>query len=134
AALMRLIPHPANMTPLIAMALFGGCYLDRRIAVVLPLAAMFLADLFLGFHQSMPFVYGGILLTSVIGMWLAKRKTVTNVLLASVSSSLLFFLITNFNYLLPVSLYPKTLSGQITAYIMALPFLRNSLLGDLLYT
>jgi hypothetical protein len=49
AALTRLAPHPPNVTPIAAMALFGGAYFrGRKIAFLLPLAAMLLSDLVLG--------------------------------------------------------------------------------------
>jgi len=134
AVAMRLMPHPANVAPIAAMALFGGCYLDKKYALLIPLVAMLASDLFLGFHQSILFVYGSFILIGLIGMGLKKRKTVRNVVIASVLSSVIFFLITNFGFWLTDSLYPRTFAGQMTAYAMALPFFRNTLLGDLFYT
>jgi hypothetical protein len=134
AVLLRLVPHPANVAPIAAMALFGGVYLDKKYAFLLPLSAMFISDLFLGFHASMPMVYASLILTGLIGMWLKQHKSVPTVLFASVGSSILFFLLTNMNYWYATSLYPKTVEGFIQSYIMALPFFRNSLLGDLFYT
>ncbi len=134
AVALRLLPHPANVAPIAAMALFGGAYLNKKYALVVPLIAMILSDFFLGFHQSMPFVYVSFLLTGMIGLSLRNRKTATNIIAASITSSILFFLITNFGFWLTHSLYPKTFSGQIEAYINALPFFRNTVLGDLSYT
>jgi hypothetical protein len=133
AVLMRLIPHPANVAPIAAMALFGGAYLDRKYALLLPLTAMFVSDLFLGFHASMPMVYASLILTGLIGMWLKHHKSVQTVFLASVGSSIIFFLLTNFNYWYVTSLYPKTIEGVLQSYVMAIPFFRNSLVGDLFY-
>jgi hypothetical protein len=95
---------------------------------------MFVSDLFLGFHASMPMVYASLILAGLIGMWLKHHKSIPTVLIASVGSSILFFLLTNFNYWYATALYPKTLEGFFQSYIMALPFFRNSLLGDLFYT
>jgi hypothetical protein len=134
AVVLRLIPHPPNVAPIAALALFGGVYLDKKYALVIPLLAMFVADLFLGFHASMPAVYISFLLTGLIGIWVKKRKSLVTVFGATLVSSTLFFLLTNFNYWLSSSLYPKTLSGQIEAYYYALPFFRNTVLGDMLYT
>jgi hypothetical protein len=134
AALMRLVPHPANVSPIAAMALFGGVYLDKKFAVLLPITAMVISDFFLGFHQSMPFVYGSFFLISTIGMWIRNHKTPLTVVGGSLFSSFLFFLITNFGFWLTDSLYPKTFAGQMTSYFMAMPFFRNTLIGDLLYT
>jgi hypothetical protein len=133
AVLLRLVPHPANVAPIAAMALFGGVYLDKKY-VFLPLLAMFISDLFLGFHASMPMVYASFVLIGLIGLWLKTHKTVPLVLSASVASSLIFFLLTNFNYWYATPLYPKTFEGLFQSYMMALPFFRNSLFGDLFYT
>jgi hypothetical protein len=131
AVILRLLPHPPNVAPIAAMALFGGAYLNKKYALVVPIIALFISDLFLGFYTSMPYVYGSFLLTGLIGIWLHSHKSFTNIFFASLVSSTLFFLITNFGFFLTNDLYPKTFSGQLEAYIMALPFFRNTLLGDL---
>ncbi|HVF69159.1 MAG TPA: DUF6580 family putative transport protein [Xanthomonadales bacterium] len=133
AVALRLLPHPANFAPIAAMALFGGAYLNRKYALTVPLVAMFISDLFLGFHASMPLVYIGFFLTGVIGLYLAKHKTVYSVVGASLLSSILFFFLTNFNYWYATALYPKTIGGLFLSYYNALPFFRNSIVGDLLY-
>ena len=57
AALLRIVPHPPNFAPVAAMALFAGAHVDdKRIAFLLPLAAMFLSDIALGFHAGMPLI------------------------------------------------------------------------------
>ena len=52
AALSRLLPHPDNFTPIAAMALAGGVYLEKRFALIIPLAALVISDFFIGFHHS----------------------------------------------------------------------------------
>ena len=79
AALTRLMPHPPNFTPIIAMGLFGGAYLkDRRIALIIPLLAMIAADMFLGFHGTMLWVYGSLIFITMMGMLLKNRTTLIN--------------------------------------------------------
>ncbi len=134
AVILRLLPHPANMAPIAAMALFGGAYLNKRYALLVPLVALFISDIFLGFHQSMVAVYFSFFLTGGIGLYLARHKTPITVIMASLLSSVLFFLITNYNFWYTYSLYPKTLAGLLESYTAALPFFRNTLIGDLLYT
>jgi hypothetical protein len=131
AVVLRLLPHPPNVAPIAAMALFGGVYLNKKYALIVPLVSLFISDFFLGFYASMSYVYCSFLLTGLIGIWLRNHKSFTNIILASLISSTLFFLITNFGFFLTTDLYPKTFSGQMEAYIMALPFFRNTLLGDL---
>jgi hypothetical protein len=133
AVLMRLLPHLPNFTPLAAMALFGGVYLNKKYAFAIPLAAMFISDIFLGFHSAMPYVYGSFILTGAIGLWLKNHKSAKNIVCASLISSILFFLITNFG-VWATGWYPRTLSGLMQSYTMGLPFFRNTVLGDLCYT
>lgn len=134
AITLRLIPHPANFAPIAALALFGGVYLDKKLAFILPLVAMLLSDMILGFHASMLAVYGSFLITVGIGMWLKHHKSVTTVVLGSLTASLIFFVLTNFNFWYVDALYPKTMNGLWMSYVNALPFFRNTILGDLFYT
>ena len=135
AAATRLIPHPPNFTPIIAMGLFGGAYIhNRSFAVLIPIGAMFLSDLFLGFHGTVYFVYCSLLLVTILGMLLIKKITIKNCTAAALSSSLLFFLITNFGVWLTSGYYPKNIQGILACYTMALPFLGNTLAGTLLYS
>jgi len=133
AVILRLLPHPANVVPIAAMALFGGVYLNKKYALIVPLIAMFISDIFLGFHDTMPFVYGSFLLIGMLGLWLRKQKTAGNVISFSLFSSILFFLITNFGTWAMTQMYPKTLAGLMDAYVMGIPFFRSTVFGDLLY-
>jgi len=131
----RLIPHPWNFTPITALALFGGVYFsDRRWAFCVPLAAMFLSDSVLGFHFCMPYVYGAVALNVCIGHCLRRRCTFLPLAVATLASGLLFFVVTNFGAWMTMGLYPMTLNGLASCYVAALPFLRNSLAGDVVYT
>ena len=135
AALSRLIPHPPNLTSVTAVALFGGAYFsDRRLAFLVPLAALFLSDLVLGFYHHMEIVYASFALIVCIGLWLQKNRSPLHIAGAALASSVLFFLLTNFGVWAFGSLYPMTLNGLIACYVAAIPFFRNTLLGDLLYT
>lgn len=135
AVLMRLLPHPANFAPITALALFGGTYLPKKYAFVIPFAALFISDFFIGFYGTqMLAVYISFGIISLIGILLRNHKNIFNTFFAAITSSVLFFLITNLVYVYSNSLYPKTFEGQILSYISALPFFRGTLLGDLTYT
>ena len=134
AILLRLLPHPPNMAPIAAMALFGGYYLNKKYALVVPLIALFISDIFLGFYGAMPFVYGSFLLTGLIGLWLKKHNNRKYIIAGALFSSILFFLITNFGVWLAGDLYSKNITGLTQSYVMAIPFFRNTVIGDLLYT
>jgi len=127
AALMRLLPHLPNVTPVTAMALFSGVYFtDKRYAFFIPLLAMVLSDIVLGFSWITFFVYASFILVSYIG-YASKKIKITTILLSSIS----FFIITNFGVWLLG--YPKTLDGLLECYTLAIPFFRNSLIGDFFY-
>ena len=134
AALTRLIPHPPNFTPIIAMGLFGGAYLkDFRLALIIPIAAMLIADLFLGFHGTMLWVYGSLMLITGIGTILKNRTTFANYMAVTLGSALLFFLVTNFGVWIGSGFYPKSVAGLVTCYSLAIPFFGNTVAGSLFY-
>ena len=128
AVLFRLLPHLPNFTPITAIALFGGLYFTQKsMAYLVPLSIMVLSDLFLGFHSISIVVYAAFLVVSFIGNQ-TKKPSVLTILLGSIS----FFIITNFGVWLIG--YPKTWTGLIECYTLAIPFFRNSLLGDFFYS
>ncbi|MDG1779170.1 MAG: hypothetical protein P8H23_07490 [Flavobacteriaceae bacterium] len=128
AVLFRLVPHLPNFTPVTAIALFGGLYISNRIlAFALPLVIMFISDIFLGFSSITLFVYSAFLFVTFIGT-IRKKPSAFTILLGSLS----FFIITNFGVWLLG--YPKTWIGLAECYTLALPFFRNSLMGDLFYS
>lgn len=136
AAASRLVKHPFNFTPVVAMAIFAGCYLGKKWAVILPVASMVISDYFIGFYdwQVMASVYLSIALAFAIGWYLKKRKKWHNVALASFASSVVFFLITNFAVWAFFNWYPHTWAGLVNCFTLALPFFRNTLAGDFIYT
>jgi len=134
AALSRLIPHPANVAPITALALFGGVYLDKKHTFIVPLAALFLSDYVIGFYSGIAWVYGSFLAIGFIGLWLRKHPGVLTTVGASLAGSVLFFLVTNCGWWLGAdSLYPHTFAGLMQGYAAGIPFFRNTLLGDLGY-
>jgi hypothetical protein len=135
AALLRLIDHPANVSPIMAIAIFSGVYFsDKRFALLIPIGAMLLSDLFLGYYLVSIFVYAGFGTGIIIGYLLKSRVKIQNVILASIAGSMLFFLITNFGSWLTDPMYqPLTVESLIRCYGLAIPFFRNTLLGDMAY-
>jgi hypothetical protein len=134
AAASRLIPHPPDFTPITAIALFGGAYFSKKwLSFLVPLSSLFLSDLVLG-HFAGPFVYGSFALTVCIGFLLRRRRKPLAIGLATLASSILFFVLANFGVWLSGLLYPRTLAGLAVCYVAAIPFFRNLILGDALYT
>ena len=134
AAALRLIPHPPNFSPIDAMALFSGAYLARRWAsFVAPFAALLLSDAVLGFYHGMATVYAAVALIVMIGWWVSSRRTPIRIAVAAVTSSVLFFVITNFGMWLFSGFYPLTTAGLAACYTAAIPFFQNTVAGDLFY-
>ena len=134
AAVLRLVPHPPNFTPIGAMALFSGAYLGRRgLAFVAPLGALFLSDLVLGFYDGMTTVYFSVALIVVVGCLAISKVTPLRVAGAALASSLSFFIITNFSMWLFSAIYPHTAAGFAACYVAAIPFFQNTVAGDLFY-
>jgi hypothetical protein len=135
AAATRLVPHPPNMTSVTALALFGGAYFsNRRLAFVVPLLALLVSDFILGFYRHMKIPYLSFALIVCIGLQLQRHRTAARIAGAALLSALVFFIVTNFGVWAFDALYPKTIPGLVACYVAAIPFFRNTLLGDLMYT
>jgi hypothetical protein len=135
AAASRLIPHPPNFSPIAALALFSGAQFgDKRLAFLLPLAAMFLSDLIIGLHSLMPVIYGSFALIVCLGFWVQRNQNLWPIGGAALLGALLFFVTTNFGVWLLASFYPKTGGGLLACYTEAIPFFWNTLASDLIYT
>jgi uncharacterized protein DUF6580 len=134
AAVLRLVPHPPNFTPIGAMALFSGAYLGRKpLAFAAPLGALLLSDLVLGFYHGQATVYFSVALIVMLGMIALSRVSPLRVGAAAIASSILFFVITNFGMWLFSGIYPRTLAGLEACYVAAIPFFQNTVAGDLFY-
>lgn len=132
----RLLPHPANFAPIGAIAMFSALYVPRRFALVVPVIALFISDIVIGLYdwRIMVAVYGSSLVMGVFGLIACRRRSVTRVLGYTLLGSLAFFFITNAAVWLFGTMYPHTLSGLMESYVMAIPFFRNSIAGDIFYT
>jgi len=135
AAASRLVKHPANLTPIAAIALFGGWYFNKKSFIAVPLMAMLASDIFIGLYdwRLMASVYLGITLTFFIGWFLKKNPSWLKVLLGSVSGSIIFFVLTNLAVWAFYPWYAHTWTGLANCFAMGLPFLKNTLAGDLVY-
>lgn len=131
----RLAPHPANMTAVGGLALFSGSRFEIKKAIAVPILTMFLSDAVLGFHSVMWATYGSVLGAVLLGKLLHRQKNTGRIIGITFLSSFVFYLVTNYAvWAVQGSMYPHTFFGLIRAYIMALPFFRNSLIGDFSYS
>jgi hypothetical protein len=143
-ALSRLLPHPYNFSPIAALALFGGArYSNRYAAYLIPLAAVWISDLFLNyafygrfvpFYEGAFFTYAAFTMIVVLGSIALRKFSAKNLLFTSLSASVLFFLVSNFGVWAFSGIYPPTIAGITTCYAAAVPFFRNTLAGDLIYS
>ncbi|MFO1472189.1 MAG: DUF6580 family putative transport protein [Turneriella sp.] len=148
AAFSRIIPHMPNFSPLGAIAVFAAAHFaDRRLSLVIPIAATWLSDLFLnnviyaqagqGFAWSYPGFYWqyaayGIIALLSLGVF-RRGLTVTKIISTSVVSGVAFFALSNFGVWFSSDLYPHNLSGLLACYAAALPFYQGTVLGDAVY-
>ena len=128
----RILPHAPNLTAVAASALFAAVALRRRwLAPLVPLAAMAVSDVALGFY-ALPVtlaVYAGMMLPALLG--LAVKRPGFALLPASLAGSLGFFALSNAAVWASGGMYAADLSGLVKCYVAALPFLQNTLTGDL---
>ena len=129
----RLIPHPSNFTPILAVGVFSGFYFRNfLLGALIVIFSMFLGDLYLGFHDKMSFTYISLAIAVALGL-LIKRLKFTEILFSGLASSVCFFTITNFGAWLTLAMYEKNFSGLLQSYAMAIPFFHNTLISTFLY-
>ena len=128
AVLVRLFPHPPNVVPITAVALFAGTHFSRKHwAILMPILAMLVTDLFLGFSMITPIVYLAFVGVTALG-FVVKKMHIGSVLL----SSLLFFVVTNLGVWFLH--YPLTPEDFTTCFTLAIPFFGYSIVGDLFFS
>lgn len=132
----RLLPHPPNFVPIAAIALFAGFLFRSRLATVgIPLASMLVADLFIGFYdfRVMAVVYAALALPILFSRLLVDRLTFGRLLPVVLLASLVHFSTTNFAVWYFGTLYAHDMAGLVECYVAAVPFLKFTLFGDLLW-
>ena len=146
AAAVRLFPHPDNFAPVGAMGLFCAAYLRRSWGMAVPFIALFLSDLVLNnviYSAYFPsfawftsaWIYLSFAAVLAVGILIFQKSvSPTKVLLASLTASLVFFLVSNFSTFIETNLYPKNAAGLLACYTAGLPFLKNTILGDLFFS
>ncbi len=136
AALLRLLPHPWNFSPIAAIALFGGAqFRTRSAAFLIPLSALLLSDLFIGFYPSMHGTYLSFAAVVLLGrFFLNEQSSAPKILATSIAGSITFFLLSNFGVWLWDNMYLHTIQGLVQCYAAALPFFQGTLAGDVVYT
>jgi len=132
--LSRLIPHPPNFTPLIAIAILSAyLFANIYISLIIILVSMLLSDLFIGFYNHVLFVYGALFLISYFIYKIKIKIKFRNLFFFCFGSSLVFFLVSNFGVWFLGALYEKNFNGLINCYILAIPFFKNTFLPTIIF-
>lgn len=139
----RLIPHPANFTPIDNLCLFSGAKLKRSVAILTMFACLIISDVALSLLRGYSpfgywslFNYSAYLVMILVGFKLKNKSSFKNLFLYTISAALGFWIWTNFGSWLfgfAGTIYPKNLVGLLSCYTAALPFLRNAVLGNLVW-
>lgn len=132
----RLLPHPMNFAPIGALGLFSGAYVMNRRVWLIPLAALFISDLFIGFYTPLVMfsVYVSFAISAVLGRYaLSKKRSVLRIAGAAIGSATILFVLSNFTLWLTGLYYPMTFEGLTTCFVRAIPFYGNTLAGDFFY-
>lgn len=151
ATIYRVLPHPPNFGPMTAIALFSGVLMGRRyLAMLIPIIVLYISDLIINNtynrsffpdtegvvwfspYMAINFICFGLFVVG--GAYFLKRYSFSKLLIASVSASLIFFLLSNIGSWWASPIYPKNLTGVGASLLAGLPFLKNGLLGDLFFT
>jgi len=131
----RFVPHLPNFTAIGAIAFFAGRYLPTRYSLTIPLIAMLISDIFIGFYglSIMLTVYLSFALMTIVG-YTTQNNGWKKIVVGTIVGSTLFYLITNWAVWAFGTMYSSDLSGLFASYFTALPFFRNQLLADIFYT
>ena len=139
-AFARLIPHPPNFTPIIAVAIVSGYFFKNiNLSLLTLLIAMLISDLFIGFYENVIFVYASLLLITFVFHKISNKINFKNLFICGFAGSLIFFVVSNFGVWALGSpgvydiAYEKSLSGLIECYILAIPFFGNTFLSTVIF-
>ncbi|MGH7234406.1 MAG: DUF6580 family putative transport protein [Candidatus Saccharimonadales bacterium] len=132
--IMRILPHSANFAPITAISIFGGSVLPKKVSIWVPLGAMMISDAFIGFYALMPLIWACYLVIALASSrWLRPGSLLIGTIL-TLTSSIFFYVVTNLGVWLSSGMYAHNWSGIVSCYTLAIPFFRNTLLSDVLYT
>ena len=149
AAFTRIMPHPPNFSPMAAIGLFGAAHFAKKWqAFFIPLIGIWVSDLvinnyvysssssnFVWFYSGFYWQYISYILIIFAGLFIFNRGiSLTKTVGGMISSSGIFFLVSNFGVWAGGTMYPKNFSGLITCYAAGVPFIHNTIISDVLFT
>ena len=149
AAFTRIMPHPPNFSPMAAIGLFGAAHFAKKWqAFFIPLIGIWISDLvinnyvysssssnFVWFYSGFYWQYISYILIIFAGLFIFNRGiSLTKMFGGMISSSGIFFLVSNFGVWAGGTMYPKNFGGLITCYAAGVPFIHNTIISDFLFT
>ncbi len=133
--LSRLLVEVPNFTPTISLIIFTSLFIRNNYAMILiVVCSQLISDYFLGFYHSMFFVYISYILIGVYSLYFLKKINYLQIMLASISAPIFFYIVTNFGVWFTMDLYLPTSQGLINSYIAGIPFLKSSILSTIIYS
>mgnify|MGYP000483490083 FL=1 len=141
-AFSRLLPHPPNFTPIVAVAIMSGYFFRNvKLSFAVLLISMLLVDVFIGFYKHMFFVYLSLFLITFIFFKISDKINFKNLFVFGFLGSLIFYLVSNFGVwasgvLSPITNLPyeKNLNGLINCYFLAIPFFTKTLTSTIFFS
>ena len=134
-AFARLIPHPPNFTPIIAVAIMSSYFFrNTLLSCTVVIISMLLADIFIGFYKNIFFVYLSLLLITYIFSHINRKIKLKNLFIFGLLGSVIFFILSNFGVWILSEMYEKNLNGLINCYLLAVPFFINTLLSTIIFS
>ncbi len=148
AAFTRIMPHPPNFSPMAAIGLFGAAHFAKKWqAFFIPLIGIWISDLvinnyvysssssnFVWFYSGFYWQYISYILIIFAGLFIFNRGiSLTKMFGGMISSSGIFFLVSNFGVWAGGTMYPKNFGGLITCYAAGVPFIHNTIISDVLF-
>ncbi len=134
-ALARLIPHPPNFTPIIAVAIMSSYFFKNiYLSFATLLIAMLLGDIFIGFYANMSFVYLSLCLITFIFFKINLQINYKSLFIFGFFGSVIFYLISNFGVWFLDDLYEKNFRGLMSCYFLAIPFFKNTFFSTLIFS
>ena len=134
-AISRLIPHPPNFTPIIAVAIMSSYFFKNiYFSFFILLISMFLSDIFIGFYSNMIFVYFSLLLITYVFFQINEKINSKSLIIFGFFGSLIFYLVSNFGVWALSGMYQKNFAGLVECYILAIPFFKNTLFSTIIFS
>jgi hypothetical protein len=140
AVVSRLMKHPLNIAPMIGIAIFSAAYMPKKwMGLVFPLVCWFVTDIFVNIYRETPIiggaayfvtptalgVYASLIVVFFLGSLLRSGVRIPKLLGITLSSSVLFYFITNSFCFFEGNLYGPGIAGYLKCLAAGLPFYQN---------